>query len=154
MSVKEKEIISTWDGAVCVDDRYFRDIEDAVEHYYDDLPWVPYDPENPGANDNISADQFAEMLLTIPEFLECCDSVSPHLGDCRIEDLIENIAQDNPVGDGGHDEQFCEAVGPDSRLELKKLIEGWIKSTGFVMWEGNYKYIPLRPLVKEYARQA
>lgn len=153
VDAKTKEILTEWDGAVCVDDRFFNDVESAVEHYYDDLPWAPYDADKPDANDNISPDQFAEMLLTIPEFIECCDSEYPILASHHVDNLIERIAEDNPVGDVGHDDQFCDNVGEAERLELKTLIEKWIERADFPLWKGNNKFIALRPLVKEHASQ-
>lgn len=131
---KEKQVIDSdeWDGPVLVNDRYFDDIDDAVEYYWDDAY-------------NTKEGRF--VLEDVPEFAECCDSSLPTCDpvDWIVENIDENYLTD--------DNNFSDYVSEGKRAELHQVIQGWIESVGWHYYTGNNKYIALRPLVDDYAKE-
>jgi hypothetical protein len=128
----DRKIVEDWDGPVCIDDRFFDDLDEAVEYYWDDC----YNGKEP----NISE---------VPEFAECCDPKFPTHD--ASDWIVEHIDENNPVSDDST--SFSDHVSSEQIKELSKLVDGWIKSVDWQYYQRNNKFIALRPLVEAYEKQ-
>lgn len=151
MQSKPREVLQTWDGPVVDGDRYFSDLEHAAEHYHDDMDWPKYSSQEPDRCNYIKIDDFRDMLKGVPEFMECCDIMTPVIKarqDGPLEDLISSISENHPVIDD--DEALHEHVTGEHLNDLRVLINDWLKSLNWSYWEGNGKLVRFRDLVVEY----
>ncbi len=131
--VMAKTIIEDWDGPVCVNDRYFDDLDSAVEWYWDDV---------------FNVHENKALMEDVPEFVECCDEQKAHLDADSVIESMDNW-DENCHSD---DNYASNDVTDEQRKELQVFLDGWLERLKWRCWMGNNKYIHLRPLVEEYQK--
>ncbi len=135
-TVAPKQIVDDWDGPLCLEDRFFYGLEDAVEWCYENLL---FDNEN---------DEEAN-ILNVPEFIDCCDTHPPRSN--YADYIVETIAEDTYNGDDHNG--FDQYVTEKDLARLDKFLAAWVKSIGWNLIVPNGKCLKLRECVIEYAKE-
>lgn len=100
--------------------RGFQDIEEAVEHYFDE--WEP-------------GQDWSEFLK---QYLDCCDLQLPEFD---VDEIVERISERH------YDEEnrSNEFVSTAQREALQELVKNWIAGIGWGLYTPNGKsYRPAR----------
>jgi hypothetical protein len=125
--VSERQFVDYWDGPVVVhDDHFFKDLEDAVEHYRDSC---------------YSVDRHGYVLSDVPLEAECCDKNSPDLSG-YVERMIERYDENNCFEEG------CFGEYADIE-DLKRVVQVWSERQPWHLWEANKKFLHFRELVRK-----
>lgn len=120
-----KEKLDYWGGPVVAnDDRYFEDLESAVEYFRDDC---------------YSVERHGYVLSEVPEYIECCNVKPPDLTR-YVERMIERYDEDNPMDET----QFGEHADIE---DLQRIVKVWVERQNFSLWHPNGNEVHFRPLV-------
>lgn len=145
----DREMVEDWPDTVCNEDRFYDDLDTAVEQLVDDC-W--------------SASEQRYILNSLPEFLEGCelraaDYVLPD--GYFTEELAELIDRIDESEDGcsSDEDYFSHNMSEDEfkrldqrvTLAVRAILSDWMENTvGWKLWYPCGKYILLRPLADAY----